>query len=161
MVPLLPLPFFIVVVAAAHENWWAGINKPTRGLWAKTNYPTLTRSGKKVLCFLWLSCLGILPWPPSWRGQVRGQLRHREVRYHHHWRGLYGRRWHIPYDPWHLGETGPQTPCDHRWGRMSAAPLQTVNGRTIQTTSILKNRRLREVSQIQSLYQQFRCTDKA
>ena len=31
-------------------------------------------------------------------------------------------------------------------------PLQTVNGRTIQTTSILKNCRLREVSQIQSLY---------
>ena len=55
MVPLLPLPVFIVVVAAAHENWWAGINKPTRGLWAKTNYPTLTGSGKKVLCFLWLS----------------------------------------------------------------------------------------------------------
>lgn len=39
-------------------------------------------------------------------------------------------------------------------------PLQTVNGCTIQTTSILKNRRLREVSQIQSLYQQFRCSDK-
>lgn len=31
-------------------------------------------------------------------------------------------------------------------------PLQSVNGRTIQTTSILKNCRLREVSQIQSLY---------
>lgn len=39
-------------------------------------------------------------------------------------------------------------------------PLQTVNGRTIQTTSILDNRRLREVSKIQSLYQQFHCTDK-
>ena len=39
-------------------------------------------------------------------------------------------------------------------------PLQTVNGRTIQTTSILKKQRLREVSQIQSLYQQFRCSDK-
>ena len=39
-------------------------------------------------------------------------------------------------------------------------PLQTVNGRTIQTTSILKNRHLHEVCQIQSLYQ-FRCTDKA
>ena len=40
-------------------------------------------------------------------------------------------------------------------------PLQTINGRTTQTTSILKNRRLREVCQIHSLYQQFRCTDKA
>ena len=40
-------------------------------------------------------------------------------------------------------------------------PLQTINGRTIQTTLILKNRRLREVCQIHSLYQQFRCTDKA
>ena len=39
-------------------------------------------------------------------------------------------------------------------------PLQTVNGRTIQTTSILKKQHLREVSQIQSLYQQFRCSDK-
>ena len=39
-------------------------------------------------------------------------------------------------------------------------PLQTINGRTTQTTSILKNRRLREVCQIHSLYQQFRCTDK-
>ena len=34
-------------------------------------------------------------------------------------------------------------------------PLQKINGRTIQT-----NRRLREVCQIHSLYQQFRCTDK-
>ena len=40
-------------------------------------------------------------------------------------------------------------------------PLQTINGRTAQTTSILKNRRLRNVCQIHSLYQQFRCTDKA
>ena len=40
-------------------------------------------------------------------------------------------------------------------------PLQTINGRTTQTTSILKNRRLHEVCQIHSLYQQFRCTDKA
>ena len=40
-------------------------------------------------------------------------------------------------------------------------PLKTINGRTTQTTSILKNRRLREVCQIQFLYQQFRCTDKA
>ena len=40
-------------------------------------------------------------------------------------------------------------------------PLQTVNGRTIQTTLILKNRRLHEVCQIQSLYQQFWCTDAA
>ena len=40
-------------------------------------------------------------------------------------------------------------------------PLQTINGRTTQTTSILNNRRLREVYQIHSLYQQFRCTDKA
>ena len=40
-------------------------------------------------------------------------------------------------------------------------PLQTINGRTTQTTSILKNCRLREVCQIHSLYQQFRCTDKA
>ena len=40
-------------------------------------------------------------------------------------------------------------------------PLQTINGRTTQTTSILKNRRLREVCQVHSLYQQFRCTDKA
>lgn len=40
-------------------------------------------------------------------------------------------------------------------------PLQTKNGRTSQTTSILKNRRLREAAQIQSLYQQFRCTDKS
>ena len=39
--------------------------------------------------------------------------------------------------------------------------LQTINGRTTQTTSILNNRRLREVCQIHSLYQQFRCTDKA
>ena len=39
-------------------------------------------------------------------------------------------------------------------------PLQTINGHTTQTTSILKNRRLREVCQIHSLYQQFRCTDK-
>ena len=39
-------------------------------------------------------------------------------------------------------------------------PLQTINGRTIQTTSILKNCRLRKVCQIHSLYQQFRCTDK-
>ena len=36
--------------------------------------------------------------------------------------------------------------------RTQQPPLQTVNGRTIQTTSILKNCRLREVSQIQSLY---------
>lgn len=35
-----------------------------------------------------------------------------------------------------------------------------MNGRTIQTTSILKKQRLREVSQIQSLYQQFRYSDK-
>ena len=35
-----------------------------------------------------------------------------------------------------------------------------MNGRTIQTTSILKKQRFREVSQIQSLYQQFRCSDK-
>ena len=40
-------------------------------------------------------------------------------------------------------------------------PLRTINGRTTQTTFILKNRRLREVCQIHSLYQQFRCTDKA
>ena len=40
-------------------------------------------------------------------------------------------------------------------------PLETVNGRTIQTTSILKNRRLHEVCQIQSLDQQLRCTDEA
>ena len=40
-------------------------------------------------------------------------------------------------------------------------PLQTINGRTTQTTSILKNCRPREVCQIHSLYQQFRCTDKA
>ena len=40
-------------------------------------------------------------------------------------------------------------------------PLQTINDRTTQTTSILKNRRLRKVCQIHSLYQQFRCTDKA
>lgn len=40
-------------------------------------------------------------------------------------------------------------------------PLQTINGRTIQTTSILKNRCLHKVCQIHSLYQQFRCTDKA
>ena len=40
-------------------------------------------------------------------------------------------------------------------------PLQTINGRTTQTTSILKNRRLHEVCQVHSLYQQFRCTDKA
>ena len=40
-------------------------------------------------------------------------------------------------------------------------PLKTINGRTTQTTSILKNRQLRRVSQIHSLYQQFRCTDKA
>ena len=40
-------------------------------------------------------------------------------------------------------------------------PLQTINGRTTQTTSILNNRHLREVYQIHSLYQQFRCTDKA
>ena len=40
-------------------------------------------------------------------------------------------------------------------------PLKTVNGRTIQTTSILKNRRLHEVCQIQSLDQQLRCTDEA
>lgn len=39
-------------------------------------------------------------------------------------------------------------------------PLQTINGRTTQTTSILKNRCLREVCQIYSLYQQFWCTDK-
>ena len=39
-------------------------------------------------------------------------------------------------------------------------PLQTINGCTTQTTSILKNRCLREVCQIHSLYQQFRCTDK-
>lgn len=39
-------------------------------------------------------------------------------------------------------------------------PLQTINGRTTQTTSILKNRCLREVCQIHSLYQQFWCTDK-
>ena len=31
-------------------------------------------------------------------------------------------------------------------------PLQTINGRTTQTTSILKNRRLREVCQVHSLY---------
>ena len=40
-------------------------------------------------------------------------------------------------------------------------PLQTINGRTTQTTSILKNCRLRKVCQVHSLYQQFRCTDKA
>ena len=40
-------------------------------------------------------------------------------------------------------------------------PLGTINGRTTQTTLILKNRRLLEVCQIHSLYQQFRCTDKA
>ena len=40
-------------------------------------------------------------------------------------------------------------------------PLRTINGRTTQTTSILKYRRLHEVCQIHSLYQQFRCTDKA
>lgn len=40
-------------------------------------------------------------------------------------------------------------------------PLQTVNSSTNQTTSIFKNRRLCEVCQIHSLYQQFRCTDKA
>ena len=40
-------------------------------------------------------------------------------------------------------------------------PLETVNGRTIQTTSILKNHRLHEVCQIQSLDQQLRCTDEA
>ena len=40
-------------------------------------------------------------------------------------------------------------------------PLQTKNGRTTQTTSILKNRRLRVAAQIHSLYQQFRCTDKS
>ena len=40
-------------------------------------------------------------------------------------------------------------------------PLETINGRTTQTTSILKNRCLREVCQVHSLYQQFRCTDKA
>lgn len=39
-------------------------------------------------------------------------------------------------------------------------PLETRNGRTVQTTSILKNRRLREASQTHSLHQQFRCTDK-
>ena len=39
-------------------------------------------------------------------------------------------------------------------------PLQTINGCTTQTTSILKNRCLHEVCQIHSLYQQFRCTDK-
>ena len=38
-------------------------------------------------------------------------------------------------------------------------PLGTINGRTTQTTLILKNRRLLEVCQIHSLYQQFRCTD--
>lgn len=43
---------------------------------------------------------------------------------------------------------------------MPAAPLQTMNGHTIQSTSILKNGRLREVCQLQSLYQQFRCTKK-
>ena len=40
-------------------------------------------------------------------------------------------------------------------------PLQTVNGRTTQTMSILKNCRLREVCQIHALYQQFWCTDNA
>lgn len=40
-------------------------------------------------------------------------------------------------------------------------PLQTRNGRTIQTTSILKNRQLRQAAQIHSLYQQFCCTDKS
>ena len=40
-------------------------------------------------------------------------------------------------------------------------PLQTINGRTTQTTSILKNCRPCEVCQIHSLYQQFWCTDKA
>ena len=40
-------------------------------------------------------------------------------------------------------------------------PLQTINGRTTQTTSILKNCRPHEVCQIHSLYQQSRCTDKA
>ena len=40
-------------------------------------------------------------------------------------------------------------------------PLKTINGRTVQTTSIIVNRRLRKVSQIHSLYQQFRSTDKA
>ena len=39
-------------------------------------------------------------------------------------------------------------------------PLQMINGCTTQTTSILKNPCLREVCQIHSLYQQFRCTDK-
>ena len=39
-------------------------------------------------------------------------------------------------------------------------PYQTINGCTTQTASILKNRCLREVCQIHSLYQQFRCTDK-
>ena len=40
-------------------------------------------------------------------------------------------------------------------------PLQTVDGRTTQTTSILANQSLRHVCQIHSLYQQFRCTDKS
>lgn len=44
---------------------------------------------------------------------------------------------------------------------MPQPPLETVNGRTIQITSILKNRRLHEVCQIQSLDQQLRCTDEA
>ena len=39
-------------------------------------------------------------------------------------------------------------------------PLRRINGRTTQTTFILKNRRLRKVCQIHSLHQQFRCTDK-
>ena len=43
---------------------------------------------------------------------------------------------------------------------MLTTALKDDHGRTIQTTSILKNRRLREVCQIHSLYQQFRCTDK-
>ena len=39
-------------------------------------------------------------------------------------------------------------------------PLRTVDGRITQTT-ILANQSLRTVSQIHSLYQQFRCTDKS
>ena len=40
-------------------------------------------------------------------------------------------------------------------------PLQTINGCTVQTTSILANQSLHQVCQIHSLYQQFRCTDKS
>ena len=58
-------------------------------------------------------------------------------------------------------EKQPHRPLVIIAGDECQQPLQTINGRTTQTTSILKNRRLREVCQVHSLYQQFRCTDKA